>query len=48
MFDEATVAQQIEKAKSIFKAAKEKNVDVLILCEKEIYKTEIELLGAEA
>jgi small subunit ribosomal protein S2 len=48
VFDEVTVAQQIEKAKTIFQAAKEKNVDILILCEKEIYKTEIETLGAEA
>jgi small subunit ribosomal protein S2 len=48
VFDETAVAQQIEKAKSIFQAAKQQNLDVLVLCEKEIYKTEIEILSAEA
>jgi hypothetical protein len=48
VFDEDTVATQIEKAKALFQSAKQNNVDVLILCEKEIYKTEIETLSAEA
>lgn len=46
VFDEATVAAQIEQAKALFDAAKEKKVEVLVLCEKEIYKSEIETLAA--
>lgn len=46
MFDASVVSQQIEEAKAMFLAAKEKKQEVLVLCEKEIYKTEIEALSA--
>lgn len=47
VFDEAAVAAQIEQAKLLFQSAKEKKIDILVLCEKEIYKTEVEELSAQ-
>ena len=48
IFDQHIVAEQIEKAKELFHAAKEKKQDIIILCEKEIYKTEVETLATAA
>ena len=45
VFDQDAVAQQIEQAKQLFQSIKEKNGDILVLCEKEIYRTEIEALS---
>lgn len=45
VFDPQIVADQIARSRQIFLDAKEKKQEILVLCEKEIYKTEIEVLA---
>lgn len=44
-FDAATVVAQLEKGHEMIEEAMKNNQEVLVLCEKEIYKQEIELLA---
>lgn len=47
VFDPEVVGQQIQTAKEIFQAAKKANKEVLLICQKEIYKEEVEQLAAK-
>jgi ribosomal protein S2 len=40
-----TIASQIETAKSMFADAKKANKQILVICEKEMFKQELEELG---
>jgi small subunit ribosomal protein S2 len=48
VFDPEMVGQQVQKAKEVFQAAKKANKEVLLICQKEIYKEEIEILATKA
>lgn len=46
-FDPATVIAQLEKGQEMIQEAIKNNHDILVLCEKEIYKEEIEALSTK-
>lgn len=45
VFDPTILSEQLEKAKAIFQEAKKHNKEILVICEKELYKEEIEALA---
>lgn len=45
IFDPETVTEQIAKAQKMFSEAKKANKEVLVICEKEVYKQEVEKLA---
>lgn len=45
IFDPETVAKQIEAASKMFADAKKNNKEILVICEKEVYKQEVEKLA---
>lgn len=47
IFDPETVAKQIEAASKMFADAKKSNKEILVICEKEVYKQEVEKLAEE-
>lgn len=47
IFDPAVVEEQIKTARSMFIEAKKANKEVLVICEKEMYKEEVEKLAEQ-
>lgn len=47
VFDPLIIAEQLLKAKEMFQEAKRHGKEVLVICEKELYKTEIEKLAED-
>ena len=45
IFDPEVVTKQIEQAQKMFAEAKKANKEVLVICEKEVYKQEVEKLA---
>ncbi len=46
VFNPDVLAKQLEDAKSLFAAVKKSNKEVLVICEKEVYKGQVEELAA--
>ncbi|USN56007.1 MAG: 30S ribosomal protein S2 [Candidatus Peribacteria bacterium] len=48
VFDPEKMQQQLDQAKKAYDQAKKDNKDVLIICEKELYRDEVEKLAEKA
>ena len=48
VFDPAVIENQLKKAKEVFEEAKKHNKDVLVICEKELYKDDIAALSEKS
>ena len=48
VIDPVSIEEQLQSAKKIFQTAKKENKQILIICEKEIYKEEVAALAEKA